>query len=270
MDIITRAQWGSEATVYRAGTVIPQNRRGVVLHHSVTGQGGTRPAVEALLRGIERLDRDTNGWPGTYNFAIDYDGRIYEMSGLDGIGTHAAGHNTAYWGICYIGDGREEYPEAARDSTRELVAALTKSAGHPLDVVGHQDLNSTACPGPLIQSTVAYFGSRGSKIDEDGRLGRETITRLQERLRDASLYTGPVDGVISKPRSATVAAVQRYLNAHGAHLVVDGAGLWQTGEASHTIAALQRWLGTDDDGRLDVPVSVAVRALQQRLNAGAL
>jgi peptidoglycan hydrolase-like protein with peptidoglycan-binding domain len=104
----------------------------------------------------------------------------------------------------------------------------------------------------------------------DGRLGPDTISRLQERLRTAGLYDGPIDGRIDVPRSATVAALQTYLNAHGAELVVDGAGLWQTGKPSATIAALQTWLGTPADGVLDLPTSAAVKALQVRLNGGPL
>jgi hypothetical protein len=270
MDIITRAQWGSGQQVFHGGTVLPAQRVGVVLHHSVTGEGGSRSAVEELLRMIERLDRDTNHWPGTYNFAVDYAGRVYEMSGRDGIGTHTAGHNTAFWGICYIGDGRTAYPSAAQQATTELIVELTRAARHSLNVVGHRDLNTTECPGALIEATLHAVPADGMNLAADGRLGPDTISRLQERLRTAGLYDGPIDGRIDVPRSATVAALQTYLNAHGAELVVDGAGLWQTGKPSATIAALQTWLGTPADGVLDLPTSAAVKALQVRLNGGPL
>lgn len=270
MDIITRAQWGSGQQVFNAGTVSAAQRVGAVVHHSVTGEGGSRSAVENLLRMIERLDRDTNHWPGTYNFAIDYAGRVYEMSGVDGIGTHTAGHNTAYWGICYIGDGRKAYPEAAQRATSDLITQLTLAARHSLQVLGHRDLNTTECPGALIEATLHAKAIGNPPLAEDGRLGPKTITCLQQWLREKGLYHGPLDGHIDVPHSDTVAALQAYLNGLGAHLTIDGAGLWQTGRPSATIAALQRWLGTPADGVLDVPTSSAVRALQARLNGGPL
>lgn len=270
VDIITRGQWGSTRDVFRAGIVAPGRRVGVVLHHSVTGQGGSRSAVQDLLRMIERLDRDTNHWPGTYNYAIDYAGRVYEMSGRDGVGTHAAGHNTAYWGICFIGDGRKSYPSAAQRATAALVSELQVAAGHPLQVVGHQDVNETECPGALIEATLHAAAPSNAMLTIDGRLGPATVSLLQQRLRTAGLYDGPVDGRIDVPHSATVAALQTYLNAHGAHLVVDGAGLWQNGTPSATITALQTWLGTPADGTLSLPSSAAVKALQMRLNGGSL
>ena len=94
----------------------------------------------------------------------------------------------------------------------------------------------------------------------DGRLGPNTISLWQQ------IMNTPVDGVISNP-SDLVAAVQRHLNAHGAHLRVDGKGLWQDGRKSNTNAALQAYLGTPADGVLFRP-SPAIEALQRRLNQG--
>ena len=73
------------------------------------------------------------------------------------------------------------------------------------------------------------------------------------------------------PVSSLVKAVQRHLNKHGANprLVVDGRGIRQNGRVYHTVRALQHYLGTPEDGLLTPGDSLAVRALQQRLNAGS-
>lgn len=99
----------------------------------------------------------------------------------------------------------------------------------------------------------------------DGELKTKTTRRWQE------VMGMPVrDGVISRPRSSLVMAVQRTLNARiGAGLVVDGDGIRQDGHRYKTVAALQRYLGTPVDGRLSAPRSMCVQALQRRLNAGA-
>ncbi|MFG1602837.1 peptidoglycan-binding protein [Actinoplanes sp. NPDC049265] len=100
----------------------------------------------------------------------------------------------------------------------------------------------------------------GSALPVDGVLGPKTISRWQRVMGT------PVDGKIS-PNSELVKAVQRFLNAHGANpkLAVDGKGIAQNGKVTHTIRALQRYLGTPTDGKLDKP-SDCIKALQRRLN----
>lgn len=279
VTITSRAEWGSVWPEQGGASVAPPARKGVILHHSVTAEGTDRASVGAILRAIERLDRDTNKWSGSYNYAIDHAGTVYELTGLSRVGTHAANNNTPYWGICYIGDGRSGYPEAAAAATRELMSWLSIQAGHPLVVRGHQQVNNTACPGGLIQARInaGYFGS-GITADPtdalavDGILGHDTIRALQRQLAKTGHYNGPADGVIDAGRSATVMGLQTFLNSHGAEpaLIVDGAGFSQGPQKSKTNAVLQRHLGTVEDGRFDLPISIGIKVLQVRLNAGAL
>jgi len=280
VEILSRATWGSSWAHPGAGQVRPASRQGVIVHHSVTAEGGDRGSVAQILRNIENLDRHTNRWTGSYNYAIDHSGTIYELTGLATVGTHAAGHNTAYWGICYIGDGRVSFPEPARRALHELTTWLSTQAGHALTIVGHGQVNNTACPGPLVQaalsglsgSSVPASADGGAPLNVDGALGPKTISALQIQLRIKNYYTGPVDGTLDQPVSLTVKALQKYLNDHGATpvLEIDGAGFTQDGVKTHTIAALQAFLGTPIDGVLSTPSSTAVRALQARLNANAL
>lgn len=120
-------------------------------------------------------------------------------------------------------------------------------------------------------------------LDVDGCLGRLTITDWQEEMGT------DVDGVISKPRSQLVEAVQRKLNAAGARdwdgrtLTVDGIGIesndghrFPTGKTtayplgkSRTVWALQVYLGIKPDGVLDASKSATIEAVQRKLNAGA-
>ncbi len=105
--------------------------------------------------------------------------------------------------------------------------------------------------------------SAPGQLDVDGELGPATIRRWQQIMGTTA------DGIISRPRSSLVLAVQRHLNtAIGAGLAVDGDGIVQDGNRYQTVAALQRYLGTPADGRLSAPKSMAVQALQRRLNTG--
>jgi hypothetical protein len=174
-------------------------------------------------------------------------------------------------------------------------------------IVGHNETpagrrTSTACPGPSMD--IAWIISRAKQIAAgqagaaprpsvpkpststppapgklvvDGDLGTATIRALQE-----ALGTHP-DGVISRPKSAMVAELQRRLNAKGARdwqgreFVVDGVGLRSNHTARvplagrwRTIWALQDYLGTTKDGALSRRRSEVIKELQRRLNAGTL
>lgn len=99
-----------------------------------------------------------------------------------------------------------------------------------------------------------------------GKLDTATIRRWQQYMKT------PVDGVITQPpgKSSLVMAVQRHLNARlsGTDLIVDGQGIAQNGRSYLTVRALQRYLGTPQDGILSTP-SMAVKELQKRLNANS-
>ena len=144
------------------------------------------------------------------------------------------------------------------------IGARAKQTGRPYlgwmdDFLGHQLVNI----GPVIGAPVPAGQARGGVLAVDGGLGRLTITRWQEVMGT------PADGIIS-PVSTLVRVVQSKLNGFGytPRLVLDGRGIAQNNSKTHTIDALQWHLGTVRDGRLSLPVSGAVKALQTRLNAG--
>jgi hypothetical protein len=98
-------------------------------------------------------------------------------------------------------------------------------------------------------------------LDVDGELGPNTIRKWQKVMGTT------VDGKIDRDDSQLVRAVQEKLKATVDHrLVVDGQGIVQNGKFYKTVGALQRYLGSPVDGRLSVPKSQAVKALQRRLN----
>lgn len=86
----------------------------------------------------------------------------------------------------------------------------------------------------------------------DGYLGDNTIKELQHYFKTT------VDGIISKPNSQVVRALQQLIG-----VTVDGD--W----GSNTTKGLQRRFGTVVDGIISKPSSV-IKELQRRLNAGKL
>lgn len=101
---------------------------------------------------------------------------------------------------------------------------------------------------------------------DNGILDARTVRYWQRYMGTAE------DGVITQPpgKSSLVIAVQKYMNRkYNAGLTVDGQGIAQDGREYKTVRALQRHLGTPQDGKLSTPVSMAVRELQRRLVAGS-
>lgn len=167
-----------------------------------------------------------------------------------------------------------------------LFAHVIGEAPSSANFFPHHYWSSTDCPGPYIgslwnvilmevqnQYNLLKGGSESgqgpasnpssSALIVDGVLGPKTITRWQQILHT------PVDGVISSPVSTLVSDVQVILNARvNAGLKVDGAGIAQDGKFYHTVQALQKYLGTPQDGVMSVPVSQVVKAVQTRLNQG--
>jgi hypothetical protein len=249
---------------------------------------GGKPASSRGLsvpREVERIHL-ANGWSGVgYNFLVDLDGVIYEGRGWDGVGAQCPGYNRNGIGVYVaIGGDQEPTPEALA-SVRWLYDEACRRAGHDLRKMGHRDGVKTACPGehlyawvkagmpvpadskpaPSKPSKPASKPSKPAPLAVDGKMGPATIRRWQEIMG-----TTP-DGKISQP-SALVRAVQRRLRKVDARLAIDGLGIRSNNDGkvgpTHTIRALQRYLGTTPDGVLSHPTSEAVRALQRRLNTG--
>lgn len=132
------------------------------------------------------------------------------------------------------------------------------TANHEDHVHSHQFAGNYANPDGTPMNNPAEVDH---ELLVDGKLGSRTIAKWQH------IVGTPVDGVISEPYSELVYWVQRYLKDRTDYaLVCDGHGIKQDGKVYKTVRALQRYLGTESDGEMSVPVSQVVKALQRRLN----
>lgn len=111
----------------------------IVLHHA--------EATKASVEDIHRWHLN-NGWAGIgYNYYIRKDGSVYRGRPCDAVGAHCQGYNSVSVGICAEGNYESEsMPAAQWQAILELVSELKKI--YPgAQVVGHKELNATACPG---------------------------------------------------------------------------------------------------------------------------
>lgn len=130
--------------------------RFVVVHHTASTFGNVESIHQTHL---QRTDDFGRPWQGIgYHFVIGNgngmeDGAIEPTfrwrDQLPGAHAGVAEYNEQGIGICLVGNFQEQPPsEAQMQSLRRLVSVLTSRYGiHMENIVRHQDVKPTACPG---------------------------------------------------------------------------------------------------------------------------
>ncbi|MBI2305145.1 MAG: N-acetylmuramoyl-L-alanine amidase [Chloroflexi bacterium] len=164
--IISRAGWGADESYrFYGGTEvwppIYAPVRVAINHHTVTANDDPNPA--ATVRAIYYYHAVTLGWGDIgYNYLVDRFGNIYEgrYGGDDVAGGHAYDHNTGSVGTAALGTyASQEVSPQLLNSVANLLAWVSYRKGiNPMgytyfidktvpNVMGHQDVNLTSCPG---------------------------------------------------------------------------------------------------------------------------
>lgn len=161
-----------------------QNTDYIVLHHA--------DASICSAQDVHRWHLN-KGWTGIgYHYFVRKDGTVYRGRPRDVIGAHTQGHNYHSVAICAEGDYElETMPLAQQKAITELVAEL-KTIYPKAKVVGHRELQATACPGsryPLdqikagtvpvnavIEEVLSMF-----KDVPNGHWAKESIERMAEK-----------------------------------------------------------------------------------------
>ena len=127
-----------EKTYILNGTLTKRSKTNqIILHHAV---------YNGDVEGIDRIHKN-KGWTCIgYHFYVRKDGLIYRGRQEDTIGAHAYGYNNDSIGICAEGNFETDTMSAEqKNSIIELVGFLKGKYGIT-KVIGHRDVNSTACP----------------------------------------------------------------------------------------------------------------------------
>lgn len=119
----------------------------LVIHHSVTKHEATPDDIALLHK--------ARGWGGIgYHFVIDKAGVVYYVGDISTARANVLNKNEQVIGICMIGDFTKHLPSdeqimSAHDLCKFFITsvpALPNVNGWE-DLVGHKDLQATACPG---------------------------------------------------------------------------------------------------------------------------
>jgi hypothetical protein len=192
--IISRAEWGA-----RPAACVPDvasTLLAAVVHHTA-GSNDYQTVAQAMqqIRNDQAYHIDGRGWCDIgYNFIVDKWGNLYEGRANSGtepvIGVHAGGFNTGTVGIAMLGSYDTVAPPAAlQESVAQVIAWRLGAyyrdplstvgyttwggdtsrfpAGTRLDlpvVVGHRDVDVTACPGNSGYAALGWIKSRARQL----------------------------------------------------------------------------------------------------------
>jgi N-acetyl-anhydromuramyl-L-alanine amidase AmpD len=167
----------------------------IVIHH-------TASTAKETVEQIHNFHINNNGWAGIgYHFYIRKDGTIYRGRPEKYVGAHCENYNSVSLGICLEGNFEIEKPtEKQIQSVTDLVKYLRKKYGD-FKLVGHRDLNATACPGQYLYSNLLSIDANANEkfvkvfmsnnklsvVLENGEKFTFPFTNKEELLRKLSI-----------------------------------------------------------------------------------
>jgi len=222
--IVPRSGWHAEQCPPRSAPDYGEVKMAFV-HHTVNLNDYSREEAPAVVLGICRYHRNSNGWNDVgYNFLVDKYGTLYEgrAGGVDQpiIGAQAQGFNSVSTGIANIGTF-ESVPQSneALDTMARLIrwklplhgaptagTVTVTSAGGDTNrfgagaqvtmnrISGHRDGNNTSCPGSALYSQLPELRRRvGNQQPAGGTTNGvgQTATRLAATPPTIVAYPNP-------------------------------------------------------------------------------
>ncbi len=241
--IAPRSSWGGDR--YCAPRARPSTGtvRAALVHHTVNTNGYSAADVPAMILGICRYHRDSNGWDDIgYNFVVDRFGKIWEgrAGGTDRavIGAQAQGFNSQTTGIANLGT-HTALPQTS--ATLSSIARLIRwklplhgqptsgrvtvaSAGGPASryalgqrvslqrVSGHRDTGKTTCPGDALYAQLPDLRRLVGSVGPVPAAARPVVTAMLAPALathgDSVALSGRISGADGQPLSEAPVQVQ--------------------------------------------------------------
>lgn len=167
----------------------------IIIHHTASTSEMT---VESIHQ--QHLNQ---GWAGIgYNLYINKQGEVWEGRPEEMSGAQCEGFNSISIGVCLSGNFEEEEPNVNQiTSLIELLHHLRTKYPN-VEIVGHKDLNATACPGKNLYSKLGSIiansatpdyvkvfmtNNKFSVVQSDGKKFTLPFTDKNELLRKMSI-----------------------------------------------------------------------------------
>ena len=169
----------------------------LVVHHSVTRQPHSILDALAVLRSIQDWHTGTtpggHDWPAIgYQLALDGEGRVYWLHGLEVASYHARQANADGVGLVILGTftaGIVPAPHLLRQ-VESVWVGLEAHLGHSLELYGHREVQTdpTSCPGEWWAGTKPTL-RRPSKVN-----WQEVVFYANWALQRVAAREDPRDG----------------------------------------------------------------------------
>ena len=115
----------------------------IVIHH-------TASAADITVEDIHQMHLG-NGWTGAgYHIIMTPDGAAHEGRPVDCTGAHCYEYNSRSVGVNLVGNFEMYPPTDAQIETLKEVLRWLKSKYGDIEIGGHYEYNSTACPGAYL------------------------------------------------------------------------------------------------------------------------
>ncbi|WP_432922181.1 peptidoglycan recognition protein family protein [Microbispora sp. CA-135349] len=201
--VYTRSDWKADPPRSKA-EVLDRAPDRLVVHHTATANTGPTDLEAAfrLSRTIQRYHMKHNGWEDIgEQFTVSRGGYVMEgrnrslpavEAGKHVMGAQAADHNNHTLGIETEGTYTAGLPPARQLSALTALLAWLCDV-YDLDpheaVIGHRDLNRTACPGDRLYAYLPQL-----RDDVARRLGERVPARAEAPPPRLALPAGPYGG----------------------------------------------------------------------------
>lgn len=145
---------------FRNGMVERQKTELIVIHHTASKTDLTVQEIHQL-----HLNQSEN-WKGIgYHYYINKKGIIYRGRPEKYSGSHALDYNSVSIGICLSGNFEEEDPNINQITSLIELLHYLRIKYPNAEILGHRDLNATACPGKNLYSKLGSIIANSATPD---------------------------------------------------------------------------------------------------------
>lgn len=156
--IIRRGEWGAKYADGFGRRPLPVPERH--LHHSVTIAPDLVPPYDddyAACRRLEEIGQARFGRGMSYSTLFMPSGLIFEGLGIDRVGSHTGGHNTAGVGLCLVGNYEDGRPTSEQETSLAWWLRHAHEQGWitgPTITHPHSATFETLCPGKHARARI--------------------------------------------------------------------------------------------------------------------
>jgi len=133
----------------------------IIVHCSDSPEGR-----EDTIDDIRLWHMNERGWSDVgYHYVIHLDGSIHVGREVNTQGAHVKGHNKGSIGVCYVGGADIDFkPKDTRTCEQkeslEIVLQYLKRVYPRVEILGHRDLSSKACPSFDAKNEYGWISDR--------------------------------------------------------------------------------------------------------------